>query len=229
MNYIRILKRIIWIPLGLINGLINIANNYARNIENKLRFKNAIIENNCSFSQDTIISDYSHILSGSVFNHCQIGSYTYICERSIMQNTTIGKYCSISHDVIIGLGAHPLNIFSTSPLFYRKINPLKIDLIKEDLEFIETKPIIIGNDVWIGARVIIMDGIKIGNGAVIAAGAIVTKDVPPYAIVGGVPAKIIKYRFSEKVINKLQDSYWWNNEVMDIINQYDILISYCND
>ena len=114
-----------------------------------------------------------------------------------MQNTTIGNYCSIARNVSIGLGLHPLNLFSTSPIFYKRQNALLLDLISKDNEFKEYQPITIGNDVWIGANAIIMDGITIGNGAVIAAGAVVTKNVPAYAIMGGVPAKLIKYRFAE--------------------------------
>jgi serine acetyltransferase len=75
--------------------------------------------------------------------------------------------------------------------------------------FDEKKPIHIGHDVWIGARVFIRDGVKIGNGAVVAAGSVVVKDVPDYAIVGGVPAKIIRYRFSEEMIAELLNLKWW--------------------
>ena len=73
-----------------------------------------------------------------------------------------------------------------------------------------TRPVIIGNDVWIGRNAIIMDGVEIGSGAVVASGAIVTKDVPPYAIVGGVPAKVIRYRFDEQTIERLIESRWWD-------------------
>ena len=70
----------------------------------------------------------------------------------------------------------------------------------------------IGNDVWIGTGAILLDGVTIGNGAIVAAGAVVNKDVPPYAVVGGVPAKIIKYRFSEEIVKKLEESRWWEKE-----------------
>jgi len=102
---------------------------------------------------------------------------------------------SVAYGVRIGLPEHPVNMVSTSPKIYRNIKSKDI----KDVYF----PPIIGNDVWIGANAIILQGVTIGDGAVIAAGAVVTKDVPPYAIVGGVPAKVIKYRFSDDVILKL--------------------------
>ena len=109
---------------------------------------------------------------------------------------------SVAYGVRIGLPEHPVNMVSTSPKIYRNI---KLKDIK-DVYF----PPIIGNDVWIGANAIILQGVTIGDGAIIAAGAVVTKDVPPYAIVGGVPAKVIKYRFSDDVILKLLEIKWWD-------------------
>ncbi len=72
------------------------------------------------------------------------------------------------------------------------------------------RPVTIGNDVWIGVRVIILGGVKIGNGAVIGAGSVVTRDVPPYAVVAGAPARLIRYRFEEPVIRRLEELQWWN-------------------
>ena len=93
------------------------------------------------------------------------------------------------------------------------------------------KRVKVGNDVWIGTKVIVMGGVTIGDGAVIGAGSIVTKDVPPYAIVAGVPAKIIRYRFSEEIVKELQNIKWWNlpedilKENISLFQKDEILVS----
>ena len=86
----------------------------------------------------------------------------------------------------------------------------KTRLFYDDLMSISKGPIIVGNDVWIGFRSIILSGVTIGDGAVIYAGSVVTKDIPPYAIVAGVPAKIIRYRFDAKTIERLARVAWWD-------------------
>ena len=89
-------------------------------------------------------------------------------------------------------------------------NPLKQQVVDSNYDFAEYRPITIGNDVWIGARAMVMDGVEVGDGAIVAANAVVTKDVPPYAIVGGVPAKVIRYRFAPEKIEALQLLQWWS-------------------
>jgi acetyltransferase-like isoleucine patch superfamily enzyme len=211
-NYILKIKilfrRLLYIPIGLIYYCIEIVNASARNIENSKRFKHAKIDKGCCIDSKSYIGTHSHILHHSIINNSNIGDYTYIGHNSMIQNTTIGNYCSISYNIICGLGNHPLDLFSTSPLFYKRQNTFNIKVVEEDIHFQEYKPIIIGNDVWIGARAIILDGICIGNGAVIAAGSIVTKNVPEYAIVGGVPARILKYRKTPN--HKNEATPWWN-------------------
>jgi acetyltransferase-like isoleucine patch superfamily enzyme len=151
-------------------------------------------------------------------NNVVIGEFSYIGDNCSMMNVTIGKFCSIASDVKIGLGKHPTNTFiSTFPAFYAKNNSgCKLSFVKEQL-YEEFQHIEIGNDVWIGTRVLILDGVKIGNGAIIGANAVVTKDIPAYAVVGGVPAKIIKYRFPQEQILKLENFKWWDKPIKWII------------
>lgn len=139
----------------------------------------------------------------------RIGAYSYVGGKSRIINANIGKFCSIAGESSIGMGTHTLNKLSTCPIFTEKHNGTGHSWCdaSSDNPF---KEIRIGNDVWVGKRVMVMGGITIGDGAVIAAGAVVTKDVPPYAVVGGVPARVIKYRFSEEIIQKLTDLKWWD-------------------
>lgn len=141
--------------------------------------------------------------------HSTIGDYSYVGPNCRIIHCNIGKFCSIAGDSAIGMGTHSLNHVSTASIFTAPLNGTRIKWTdKQDFE--EYKTINIGNDVWIGQRVLVIGGVTIGNGAVIGAGAVVVKDVPPYAIVGGVPAKVIRYRFSPEVIEKLLDLQWWN-------------------
>lgn len=146
--------------------------------------------------------------------HSSIGAYSYVGPGSRVIHANIGKFCSIS-DAIIGMGSHPLTNIATSSLFTEKRNGTGYSWVKRS-HFDEFKTINIGNDVWIGTRAIIMGGVNIGNGTVVGAGAIVTHDVPPYAIVAGVPAKIIRYRFPQEVIDKLEEAKWWDLPVEEL-------------
>ncbi|MCC7523673.1 MAG: CatB-related O-acetyltransferase [Chitinophagaceae bacterium] len=138
-----------------------------------------------------------------------VGDYSYIGYNTNIYHAEIGKFCSISKDVCIGLPSHPSRFISTSPIFVNIINGTGYSWSKQDLFDAVPEKVNIQNDVWIGMKVTIMGGVTIGNGAIIAAHSVVTKDVPPYAVVGGVPAKIIKYRFTEDIIDALQQSAWW--------------------
>lgn len=159
--------------------------------------------------------EYSTISKkAKIWGHCKlffatVGDYTYIGGHCNVIHAHIGKFCSIAGVYSqIGMGKHSLDHISTSSLFTSKKNGTGSRWVEES-KFEEYQDIYIGNDVWVGSSVKIMPGVHIGNGAVIGAGAIVTKDVPAYAIVGGVPARLIRYRFPEEVIKALEDSKWW--------------------
>ncbi|SHG28825.1 Acetyltransferase (isoleucine patch superfamily) [Flavobacterium fluvii] len=208
--------RLLLLPLGLFYRLFFIALDGSRDLSNKMHYRKSIIDKGCCIDSYTTIEPYCHILDDVFIANSSIASYSYIGKHSIVQNATIGSFCSIANDVFIGTGKHPIDHFSTSTLFYRKKNTFNIELVSSNLVFDEYEKIKIGSDVWIGTRAIILDGISIGHGAIIAANSVVTKDVPPYAIVGGIPAKIIKYRFDDFKIKKLIESDWWSLSLNEI-------------
>ena len=144
----------------------------------------------------------------------EIGEFTYIVDKSEFMYVKIGKFCSIASGVKIGLGGHPVNEFiSTYPAFYAKKNSgCKVSFVHKQL-YDEFKLTEICHDVWIGLNAIIMDGVKIGNGAIIGAGSVVTKNVPSYAVVAGNPAKIIRYRFNESQREILEEFKWWDKDI----------------
>lgn len=132
-----------------------------------------------------------------------IGEYTYIGKNCNITKTTIGRYVSIGNNCSIGPGEHDFSLASTSKKIYDS---------PDWYEKLTEKELTIGNDVWIGADSIIRRGIKVGDGAVIGANSFVNKDIPPFAVVAGNPAKIIKYRFDEDKQKALADSKWWDYE-----------------
>ncbi len=168
----------------------------------------------CTFGKFNTIGDYVNI------SNVKLDDLSYIVSKTSIKNTTIGKFCSIGPNCLIGLGKHPSKDFiSTHPIFFSPLKQAQISFCNNS-SFEEFQDIIIENDVWIGANVIILDGIKIKTGAIVAAGSIVTKDVPPYGIVGGNPAKLIKYRFSESEIEYLLESKWWEKDLIWLKENY---------
>jgi acetyltransferase-like isoleucine patch superfamily enzyme len=157
--------------------------------------------------------------NGSIIASSKIGYASYLGNNTSFTNTSIGRYCSIGSNIGCISGKHPSSIFvSTHPAFFSTKHPINMSYVKQQM-FEEHAPprdlegkysIIIGNDVWIGENSKLMDGIVIGDGAIIAANALVVKDVQPYSIVGGVPASIIKYRFSNEDIAFLMKLKWWD-------------------
>lgn len=158
---------------------------------------------------------YTKLYSKHWITDSSIGDYSYIGKNSNIKNTTIGKFCSIGPNFTCGVGIHPTDYISSSPVFYSTKKQCGFTFSEKE-KFIEHKGVTIGNDVFIGVNATVLSGVKIGDGVIVAAGAVVVKDVPPYAIVGGVPAKIIKYRFDSETINLLQKLQWWNFDKLEL-------------
>ena len=180
----------------------------------------ATIDNNSHISRKAKVYGHTHIANST------IGAYSYIGRHSRLVYADVGKFCSIASETKVGMSTHTLEKLSTSPIFTEAKNATKHSWVNNS----PTNPykrVTVGNDVWIGARAMIMGGNTIGNGAVVAAGAIVTKDVPAYAVVGGVPAKIIRYRFPQDIINRLEAVKWW--ELPDKVLQENISLFQSNE
>lgn len=169
---------------------------------------------------NSYLSNYNVIFNNVLLIDTKLGEHSYVQRNSSIINSSVGRFCSIASNVTIGPGIHKTDFVSTHPSFYLKNTPLVKIYSKKNL-YPSSKRSIIGNDVWIGGNSIIIDGVEIGDGAIIAAGSVVTKNVAPYSIVGGVPAKLIKLRFDKKTISQLIELKWWDNEENWFTENYD--------
>lgn len=145
-------------------------------------------------------------------NRCEVqgtvwaGFASYVNSGAIRSYVEIGRYCSIGRDVSLGLGHHNVKGISGSPFFEHLSSGGAMKLASEE----PRRRVVIGHDCWIGDGVKILSGVTIGHGAVLAAGCVVTKDVRPYEIVGGVPAKTLGRRFDDETVEALLRTRWWD-------------------
>lgn len=182
----------------------------------------------CGIRKKIKIASSCNICSSSKFEGCNsIGENSYFCGylgygtymgAECHVSATFGRYCCVGQHVRTAFGNHPVDKWvSVHPAFFSVAKQANFTYVTEnrfdEYTFADENnrtAIKVGNDVWIGDNALIIAGVKIGDGAVIASGAVVTRDVPPYAIVGGIPAKIIRYRFTEKQIQALLLIKWWD-------------------
>jgi len=184
--------------------------------------KQLIYTKKCFFEKRTKINSNSdfegrnRLAKGAELTDSYLGYASYLGENSCLRRCYIGKYSSIGAGVYSIVGKHPTDFVSTHPAFFSLRNQSGFTYVKTQKydEFGEKKydgyATKIGNDVWIGSRVALREGVNVGDGAIIGAGAVVVKDIPPYAIVGGVPAELIRYRFEKEEIDFLLKLEWWN-------------------
>lgn len=187
------IKKILIYFLNTVNKRENVTlSGFSKGIQNVVFEGKNAVPDRCNFSGEIKIG-FATTLGYNNFLH---------------GNIKIGKYCQLGADVAIHTSNHPVNYLSTyinSNLFSGELNKLK-----------EVKVTVLGNDVWIGHNAIIVGGVTIGNGVIIAAGSVVTKDVESYTVVAGVPAKSIKKRFSASVIKEIEDLKWWDKSIEDL-------------
>lgn len=161
--------------------------------------------------RDSSVGRCCEILADTSLHTAELGDFSYLGPRCIVGDATIGKFCAIAAEVRIGAPNHPMDRpsmhrFTYCPEYYAA------GAVRDHAFFDQRKEdrAVIGNDVWIGHGVIVLPGVKVGDGAVLAAGAVVTKDVQPYTIVGGIPAKFIRERFTRAIAERLASIAWWN-------------------
>lgn len=177
------------------------------------------------------VGKHVYFASDAAISEVRMGDYSYCGEFARISNCGVGKFTCIGPNTLIGLGNHPLarNV-SIHPVFYSRAKQVGVTF-SQTQQFDESPPqTIIGNDVWIGAKVTIPGGVTIGDGAVVASGAVVTKDVLPYSIVGGVPAKLLRHRFTTEESDLILKSAWWDWSAQDLsdhtnaINHYETFV-----
>lgn len=174
--------------------------------------------------RETSFEGHNLITDGTKLYRSRLGLASYVGSRSLLKNTVVGRFSCIGPEVQTVIGAHPTSAFvSIHPAFFSTKGQAGFTFASRDL-YPEFGPgrsekdflFEIGSDVWIGHGARLMQGVHIGHGAIVAAGSIVTKDVPPYTIVGGVPARPIKQRFPEATIQRLLATSWWQLDFSEI-------------
>lgn len=166
------------------------------------------------------IDKSSKVCSGSHLVDSTVSRFSYVGNYCTVVNTSIGSFCSIADNCIIGGESHPIGWVSTSPVFHHGKNVLSKNFSTHLYK--TSKKTTLGNDVWIGSSCHLKSGISVGNGAIIGMGSVVTKDVEPYTIVAGNPARLIRKRFDDEIVVELQTLKWWeyDDSKLNLLSQY---------
>jgi acetyltransferase-like isoleucine patch superfamily enzyme len=158
--------------------------------------------------RSSTVHSTAKIESGTSFYFSTMDRHSFCGYDCDIYCTDIGRYVSIANGVVLGGGRHPMEWVGMSPVFYAGRDSVKAKFSTHARQPAER--VDVGHDVWIGRSAIVLPGVRIGNGAVVGAGAVVTKDVPPYAVVGGNPARVIRFRFNDALIARLIATDWWS-------------------
>lgn len=156
----------------------------------------------------SIVHPTSKVEPGTSFVGSTMARYSFCGYDCDIAHAQIGAFTSIANGVVLGGGRHPMEWVGMSPVFYEGRDSLRAKFAEHPRPAPER--VSIGNDVWIGRNAIVLPGVTIHDGAVVGAGAVVTRDVPPYAVAAGCPAKVIRYRFDEDTIGRLLSLKWWD-------------------
>ncbi len=175
----------------------------------KLSITPAIAES--ALVQDCDLGAYTEVAKDAKIVDSNLGDYSYVMERCNIISTDIGKFANIASDVRINPGNHPMEWASQHHFLYRcKQYGFKDHDNQSFFNWRKRQRVVIGHDTWIGHKAIILPGVTVSNGAVVAAGAVVSRDVAPYTVVGGVPAKMLRKRFPEAIWKTLENIGWWD-------------------
>jgi len=191
--------------MGCYNGMAGLGKYFAQ-----MRYVLARVQARLELSsiRDSTIAEGARIGSGTIFISSSMGRHSYCGTRCAFRVCDVGSFCSIADDVYVGGSKHPLHFVSTSPVFLSHRDSVKKKYAR--LDYYSLPRTTIGNDVWIGYGAVIKSGVNIGHGAVIGMGSIVTRDVRDYAIVAGNPAREIRRRFSDDIVEALLKTKWWD-------------------
>jgi len=212
----------------IINNLKNFLRGTVNYIEGNVVYDSSSIIENSSLIGDIEINEEANIYSSVLKGNITVGRFTSINGPntsiiSAVYGVKIGAFCSIAKDVLIQEYNHKHNMISTAFVNKKIFNKsFKNDICSKG-------PVVIGHDVWVGAGSIILSGVKIGNGAIIGANSTVTKDIPAYSVVGGSPARVIDYRFSETVIERIGQLEWWNWSLEKLKNNIELFQNEISD
>jgi acetyltransferase-like isoleucine patch superfamily enzyme len=180
------------------------------------KFPRSVIHVGATLCEQSSMGDCAVLFEGASLLASSLGAYSYVQSESVVNACDVGPFGAIGPRVALGLAAHPTHCVSTSPVFYDPRQPLPTFLVLEPLFTVVTPRTHVGADVWIGHGALIKAGLHIGVGSVVGAGAVVTRDVAPFSIVGGNPARVIRMRFAPELIEALLVSRWWERSIHEL-------------